>query len=240
MQRGFHHLDGRPPIRLTFDESGNASPLWTPDGEHIVYEGDGSLYRVSADGGSVPEPFGPAGHFHPHAWSPSGDLITVRLTSEGRDLVEFSLRSVSEPRVLVGTSANEGLSAALSPDGRWLAYTSDATGQPEIWVRPYPGPGAAVRVSPNGGIEPVWARNGRTLHYAEGRVMLAVAVDTSGDFEFEAPVRLFDTGVPLASQPPSYDVAADGRFVMTGSDTNAPVSVLLNWPELLRSRNAEN
>ena len=230
--------DDRPPIRLTFDESSDAigSPLWTPDGAGIVYEGDGSLYRVSADGGSPPEPIGPAGHYHAHAWSPEGDLIAVAISGESGDLVEFSPSSEAEPRVVVQTAASEGAAAALSPDGRWLAYTSDATGRREIWVHRYPGPGAPVRVSHDGGAEPVWTGDGGTLYYLNGRSMMAVAVETSTGFEFAAPVRAFDDDFRIYERPPSYDVTADGRFVTTRSDTDPSISVLLNWPEALRSR----
>ncbi len=230
--------DDRPPIRLTFDESSDAigSPLWTPDGAGIVYEGDGSLYRVSADGGSPPAPIGPAGHFHAHAWSPDGDLIAVAISGESGDLVELSPASGAEPQALVQTPASEGAAAALSPDGRWLAYTSDATGRREIWVRGYPGPGAPVRVSHDGGAEPVWARDGRTLYYLDGQTMMAAAVATSTGFELEAPVRLFDGDLRIYERPPSYDVAEDGRFVTTRSDNAPSISVLLNWPEALRSR----
>ncbi len=229
-------LEGRPPIRLTFDESGNASPLWTPDGDRIAYEGGGSLYWVPADGGGLPEPIGPAGHFHPYAWSPSGGLIAASLSPEGTDLVELSLVPDAAPRAVVQTPANEGTSAALSPDGGWLAYTSDTTGEAEIWVRAYPGPGAPMRVSPGGGSEPLWARDGRTLYYRAGRGIMAVAVDTAAGFDFEPPVRLFDVGISIGGQAPSYDVTPDGRFVTTDWDANAPISVILNWPELLGAR----
>ena len=226
-------LEGRPPIRLTFDDFSTATPVWTPDGTRIVYEGEGGLAWVSADAGSPPEPFGPRGHFHAHAWSPTGDLIAVDLT-ESR-LVEIAPGGDAEPRPLAQTRAGEGYSAALSPDGRWLAYMSNATGQGEIWVRAYPGPGAPARVSPNGGSEPVWARDGRTLHYVEGRALMAVTVETSTGFEFGAPVRLFEDDFRHFQQPPSYDVAADGRFVTIRSEATPPISVLLNWPGLFRT-----
>jgi Tol biopolymer transport system component len=75
-----------------------------------------------------------------------------------------------ESRDVVATPASEGFSgASVSPDGRWLAYAADMTGQVEIWVRPYARTGPPVRVSPNGGLEPVWARHGRELFYLEGR-----------------------------------------------------------------------
>ncbi len=232
--------EDRPPIRLTFDESSDAigSPLWTRDGGGIVYEGDGSLYRVSADGGSPPQRIGPAGHFHAHAWSPGGDLIAVAISGESGDLVEFPPSAEAEPRPLVQTAASEGVAAALSPDGRWLAYTSDATGRREIWVRSYPGPGPPVRVSHDGGTEPVWSSDSRTLFYLDGRAVIAVGVETSdeSDFEFAAPVRAFDGDFRTYERPPSYDVSADGRFVTTTSDAAPSISVLLNWPEALRPR----
>ena len=229
----------RPAIRLTFDESSDAigSPLWTPDGAAIVYEGDGSLYRVSADGGGPPEPIAAEGHLHAHDWSPDGDLIAVSISGESGDLVELSPPlAEAEPRPLVATAANEGTTAALSPDGLWLAYTSDATGRREIWVRPYPGPGAPARVSHDGGAEPRWARDGATLYYLRGRAMMGAKVETSNGFEFEAPVRLFGGDFRTFERPPSYDVAADGRFVTTRSESPPSISVLLNWPETFSSR----
>ena len=230
----------RPAIRLTFDESSDAigSPLWTPDGAAIVYEGDGSLHRVSADGGGPPEPLGAESHLHGLDWSPEGNLIAVEISGESGDLVELSPSAEGGPRPLVRTPASEGTAAALSPDGRWLAYTSDATGRREIWVRPYPGPGPPVRVSHDGGAEPRWARDGGTLHYLDGRSMMGARVEASNQLEFEAPVRLFDGGFRTYERPPSYDVAADGSFVTTSSVGDPSISVLLNWPEALRSPGA--
>lgn len=149
-------------------------------------------------------------------------------------LVELSPEPDAAPRPLERHRAGEGFHAALSPDGRWLAYVSNVTGQREIWVRAYPGPGAPARVSPNGGSEPEWAGDGRTLYYVEGRALMAVPVDTSTGFEFGAPVRLFEGDFRQFLQPPSYDVSADGRFVTIHSDATPPISVLLNWPGLLR------
>ncbi len=225
-------LEGRPPIRLTFDDFTDASPLWTPDGARIVYEADGGLAWVSADGGGPPERLGPSGHFHAHAWSPAGDLIAVDVNASR--LVEFAPREDAEPRPVAGGRDGEGFAAALSPDGEWLAYTSNATGQEEVWVRAYPGPAPPARLSPNGGIEPVWARDGRTLYYLEGRALMAVTVDTSAAFEFGAPVRLLEDGFRIYQQPPSYDVSADGRFVTLRSEAVPTISVLLNWPGLFR------
>ena len=150
-------------------------------------------------------------------------------------LVELAPDADADPRPLERNRVGEGSHAALSPDGRWLAYVSNVTGQWEVWVRAYPGPGAPARISPNGGGEPLWARDGRTLYYVEGRAVMAVTVDTSTGFEFDAPVRRFEDDFRQFQQPPSYDVAADGRFVTIRSDAIPPISVLLNWSGLFRA-----
>ena len=132
-------------------------------------------------------------------------------------------------------------SAALSPDGRWLAYIANTTGSPDLWVRRYPALDAAVRVSPNGAAEPVWARNGQELFYLEGDKLMRVRVgsDTPSRFGFQAPVTLSEKSFMRASQPPSFDVAADGRLLMLGRMPAAvatPVEVIVNWREQVARR----
>ena len=112
-----------------------------------------------------------------------------------------SLRSRSEgerePKAVVQGKPVEGLSS-LSSDGRWLAYVSTVTGGDlEVWVRSYPGPGTATRVSRNGGVEPVWGPGDEELYYLnlEGDKIMAVRVYTEPDFRFEAPTTLFEGGI---------------------------------------------
>jgi Tol biopolymer transport system component len=237
-----YELDGRPPIKLTFNGS-NFSPLWTPDGQRIVSEVGGSnpLVAVPADGSGGTAPVSPKGHFHPHGWSAGGkEIVAMRQAPSDRpdtkdDLVAFAPQADAAVQTVVATPASEGWGGAVSPDGRWLAYTSDSTGRSEVWVRPFPGPGAAVRVSSNGGIEPVWARNGRELYFLEVRTLMSVAVEAGAGFNFKPAVRLFESTYARDQQPPSYDVAADGRFVMIKPDSSGkiPITVLLNWQERL-------
>ena len=230
-----YDLAGRPPVKLTSD--GALSPVWSRDGQRIVYEGGGTLRAVAADGSGTPEDVAPKGHFHPHSLTPdSREVVAVQVIEGGLagSLVKIALQSQSAPQPIT----QGGFSAALSPDGRWLAYTAETTGAQEIWVRPYPGPGAPIRVSPAGGAEPVWARNGRELYYLENKNnMMAVAIDTANGFNFKPAARLFETAHVRSPQPPSYDVASDGRFVVLKSQTagDEPITVIFNWTELLRS-----
>ena len=143
---------------------------------------------------------------------------------------------------VVALPGRDGLAGAtVSPDGRWLAYASQQTGQTEIWVRPFSGSGAPVRVSPSGGTEPVWSRRGDELYYLEGRRLMAVPVVPGSTFTFKPPTFLFESHYLASDQPSSYDVGADGRFLMiraaaSQSRTSPQVVVVLNWAEELRRR----
>jgi hypothetical protein len=156
----------------------------------------------------------------------------------GNDLLALPLEGERKPREIVATVHDE-LLAAVSPDGRWLAYASTLTGRSEVWVRPYPGPGAPVRVSPDGGIEPAWSRNGRELFYLQENKMMAVPVWIGAQFRFDAPQELFDEQYRHVERP-SYDVTSDGRFVMiqltNAGPTAAGMVVVQNWLEEVKRR----
>jgi serine/threonine protein kinase/Tol biopolymer transport system component len=228
-----YDVEGRPPIRLTFD-GGALSPLWTPDGGRIAFEFRNLVVAVAADGsGGAPEPMSPAtGHYHPHGWSADGREIILASLNQSADVVRFSVGQKNDPMPIVATPASEGSSGiAVSPDGWWLAYVSDQTGRNEVWVRPLAGPGAPVRVSPGGGVEPVWARNSRELFYREATRIMAVAVTAGNALNFGPPTMLFDSRYAHGGQTPTYDVAADGRFVMikAAETAAAPFNILINW-----------
>jgi tRNA A-37 threonylcarbamoyl transferase component Bud32/dipeptidyl aminopeptidase/acylaminoacyl peptidase len=236
-----YDLDGKPPIKLTFGDERALSPLWTRDGRRLVYErGDApktSLFSVPADGsGATPEAVAPEGHFHPHGWSADGEIVGVRVGNNVTDLVRFIPQPGAQVHDLVATTPDGGLAGAVSPDGRWIAYTAEPTGKTEIWVRPVSDAGAAVRVSPNGGNEPIWSRDGRELFYLEDQTMMSVPVTLGTAFNFKAPTMLFAINIVRHPQPPSYDVTPDGGFVMVTAEEQAdvPFTVIVNWAELLR------
>ena len=121
-----------------------------------------------------------------------------------------------------------------------MAYTSDQSGTAEVWVRPFPGPGAPVRVSPDGGRDAVWSRDGKELFYRNGLKILSARVVPDVTFRVEAPRALFEGGFDPGSER-GYDVAPDGRFVMIENEpndntTSASIVVVLNWSEALKQR----
>ena len=147
----------------------------------------------------------------------------------------------TEPRPFLGTPLIERW-PAFSPDGRWIAYSSNETGQDEVFVRPYPGPGPAVRVSPAGGQSPAWSRDGRELYYREGNRMMVVPVSLDGAFAHESASELFESGAyGVAAPTRAYDTAPDGRFLMTTRTEQQPrpvskLHVVFNWFEELQER----
>jgi hypothetical protein len=240
-----YDLGGALPIRLT-SGARYSSPIWTVDGRRLVMEGTGlpqRLWAIAADGSAQqPQPASAVGHFHPLAWSDDERGVLAVQFIEGLsniDIVRWQPGKPEEREPVVQTAAQDGLKgASVSPDGRWLAYTSDQSGRTEEWDRPYPGPGVPVRVSTNGGTEPVWSRTGHELYYLEGQRVMAVAVGPGVTFGFKPPAWLFDSRYRIFGQPWSYDVSADGRFLMikqtTEARTSPQVVVVLNWHEELK------
>ena len=227
------------PTRLT--TGGRAGlPEWTPDGRRIVFvsadRGRSTIWWQPADGSAPAE----------RIVEVDGLVRTAPATPDGHGLVFakgvqgiWSIWSVpldGDPRsriphpVLTGPYSTA--MPAVSPDGRWLAYTSSEFGRNDVFVRPFPGPGAAVQLSEHGGVEPVWARDGRRLFYRTGRVMFAASVGAEAAFVVTARDSLFrDTfagGMPHAD----YAVMPDGQHLLmlgTGEGMGAAEIVVVNW-----------
>ena len=122
--------------------------------------------------------------------------------------------------------------AVWSPCGQWVAYSSDESGRWEVYVEPYPGPGAKILVSTEGGQQPMWSRDGKELFYRSGDKMMAAVVETEPQFRITGYNKLFEGRYFSSVNLQNYDVAPDGRFLMIKEQVeSAPleINVVLNW-----------
>ena len=207
-----YHIRRSTSTRLTFTGDNRLSG-WTPQGERVFFSstrsGGEHLFLRAVDGTGTAEPLteggGLAQHaesispdgrwlaFHQHAPGSGIDIWVAPLPRSPSTTENSDGRAGSErqPRPVFDGPFDE-VGAAFSPGGRWLAYASDETGRYEVYVQPFPGPGAKARISTEGCRDPVWARNGRELFYRNGRTMMVVAIATEGKLDAGNPKRLFD------------------------------------------------
>ena len=246
--------------RLTFDRELDSFPAWTPDGKRIAFSANrGGLAGLSwqaADGTGPVESLTEASTARSHTpgtFSPDGTQLLFReiVPNTGYDISVLAMESPRRTTSLVKTTFTE-YNPELSPDGRWLAYESNESGQFEVYVRPFPDlAGGKWQVSNGGGRQPLWARNGRELFYASlagaGRIM-GVLIQPGPTFSFGNPQMVVDkpfggtpgsTSVTLSGR--TYDVSADGqRFLMVKSPVStdavarAQIVVVQHWDEELK------
>jgi Tol biopolymer transport system component len=227
--------------RLTVGSSGGINPAWSPDGRYVVYNNRQGIYRKATNGAAPEELL-----LHsqtlavPKSWSPDGRyLIYAQINpGTGADLFALPLTEPDpHPLVLAQTQATED-QGQFSPDGHWVAYTSNESGQSEIYVIPFPPSANAGRwvVSRGGGVMPRWRRDGKELFFiSPDWKMMAVDVSTSPAFQSGTPHPLFDTDMVdtgIRTGPMSWDIAPDGKRFLIISENAAEASslnVILNW-----------
>ncbi len=233
--------------RLTF-EGQNQWPTWTPDGNHVTFSsargGTLNLFWKPADGSGAVEQLTTSEYPHvSYAWSPDGKVLAFVEANpiSGSDVWVLPMEGERKPRLFLQTPFYEG-GLSLSPDGRWVAYTSNESGRFEVYMQSFPEPGGKRQISTQGGVEPVWARSGRELFYRNGDRMMAVEITTEPSFSAVTPRLLFEGPYdPPAGTRANYDVSPDGqRFLMikaTEQEATSPqINVVLNWFEELKER----
>jgi serine/threonine protein kinase len=226
--------------RLHSDPVDEAMPLWSPDGAKVLYRSDRAgppdVYEITiAVPGSEKPVLQAPGVQQPEDVSHDGRLL-VYLNDLGTNLWNIWLLPLAgepKPRAWLPTRFSQ-TSPRFSPDGRWIAYESDESGDSEIYVALTEGGGEKRRLSPAGGKRPRWRRDGKELYYvAPGGFIMALPVTVGPHLEAGAPVPLFrvDSGIE------NYDAAADGsRFLVTTPAEkvrDSPIRVILNWPGAL-------
>jgi Tol biopolymer transport system component len=261
----FYDLERGSRYKLT-NGGVNRFPIWAPDGQHVTFQsarsGSVSLYSRNIASGAEPEPlfraqadpsaqsalagllpgtmplFTASNPHLPMSWAPDGTLaFDERKPSAERDI--WILPKGGDPTPFLMTSFDES-APVFSPDGKWLAYVSDESGRSEVYVQPYPGPGAKWPISTDGGNEPAWSADGRELYFRHRDQLMAAGIQTTPAFRSNRPQPVFESRYETIDGARNYDVTPDGKaFVMIRSEATAEadqVHVVLNWFTELRSR----
>jgi eukaryotic-like serine/threonine-protein kinase len=241
----------------------SAFPVWAPDGSRVAFQstapGPWNLFWKPVDGRADAEPvlraadssvarsvpstgesllpgtlptLSGAGPQFPTSWSPDGSTLAFHERKPNGDRDIWVVSPGSDPVPFLLTPFDER-SPRFSPDGKWLAYVSDESGRNDVYVQPFPGPGPKWLVSTDGGIDPVWSRDGRELFYRKDDEMMAVSVAPKGEFSAGRPQRLFEIRFDAGDNGPNYDVSRDGKWFVMPRSAQGPVPgelhLVLNW-----------
>ncbi len=244
--------------RLTFDEAADSHPIWTPDSKRIAFTSNRdervAIYWKSADGTGTDELLvaGSGMVIMPRSWTADRKTLVFMEASEGinGDIGAVLMEGDGAKKQLLHENQRE-VEPRISPDGQWMAYSSDESGQFQIYVRPYPEVhGGKWQVSSVEGVWPLWSPDGRELFYRSGDRYMAVPVKTEPTFSFETPKVLFQGTyvIPATSSFISnWDIHPDGKkFLMikppgaAGSVSTSvgprKINIVLNWFEELKER----
>ena len=233
--------------RFTFDPADDFDSIWSPDESHIVFSssrtGPYQLYYKSSSGmGSEEQILHTANWDRPNDWSHDGRYLLYEETDPKTrlDLWVLPMQGDRKPFPFLKSDANEA-QAKFSPDGRWIAYCSDESGRPEVYVQPFlTQVKGKWQVSTNGGLLPKWRRDGKELFYISDGKVMSTEIKTDSTFEAGQPTALFPLKVlnVILAGGTSYEVTADGqRFFLTRPvilNQPSSISVLFNWTALLK------
>lgn len=220
--------------QFTSQGTTNDVASWTPDGRRIAFfsnvqAGPAAAYWQMADGSGTPErltPPIPGVAQQPRSWAPNGQFVAMyhATPATGPDIWLLRLNDRTEFPFLA-TPAIEG-APRYSPDSAWLAYMSNESGGPQVYVQELPGDRRKRQVSTDGGVQPVWHPKGGELFYRSGNRLMAVSITTGANLSVGQPKVIFDREywtTPLAQTNPSYDVSSDGqRFLMIKESPQRP------------------
>jgi Tol biopolymer transport system component len=233
--------------RFTLEGDLNRMPVWTPDGRRVAFYSDKetteyNLWWQAADGSGGLERLTTDTYANnPRSYSPDGRLLAfVEINPKTRQDIWTLRTSDHQKQPFLATPFAE-IAPTFSPDGHWLAYVSNESGRPEVYVQAFPGPGGKWQISTDGGTDPTWNRNGRELFFRSGNKMLSVDVKIQAGFTAGKPRVLFEGSYVTSDFPSSgssYDVSPDGQqFLMIKpaeqSSSETQINIVMNWFEEL-------
>ena len=223
--------------RLTGDAFADR-PEWSPDGQRVLFrrlEATEEFWWQPYDRSRPPTVLqrDATQRIAEGTISPDGRWLLFRTLNPqtGRDIWYRAMSgSDTTPKPFEVTPYDE-LMPRFSPNGQWVAYESNESGSPEVFLRPFPGPGGRTQVSVGGGSEPIWAPDGRRLFYLAGTDLIAATVATEGGVRIVSREKLFSAGFLPGAIHANYDVARDGQhFLMTrAAGESIDLTVTLHW-----------
>jgi Tol biopolymer transport system component len=244
-----HDLERGSRTRLSFGEKEDETPIWSPDSASVAWASSGSdgrsVLRRNRDGsGAETTLWTDNRHFHCTGWTPDGSTIIIELRdpTTGNDVYALNIDDGTATPLL--NAPYDEILPRLSPDGRWLAYTSNETKSYEVYMQPYPSLDRKFQLSVDGGGQPVWSRDGRTLFYRDESVVLAVDVDTTGsEPRISKPRTALDQPIGFGKGTAhwGYDIAPDGRFLVTPPESKffpRRLDIIVGWSNELESLTA--
>jgi Tol biopolymer transport system component len=234
---------GLGDTRFTFDPAEDVAGVWSPDGKQIAWRSvpDTSVLFVKPANGLAKSReiarLGDSDDLVPSAWTLDGNQVLATYQTDRESLMLFDVASGARTPVLASKDSNQ-TNGQFSPDGRWLVYDSDESGDWEVYVTSFPALSGKWQISRGGGTEPRWSKDGKEIFYiATSGFLNAVPVSAAEGFSSGTPVPLFQVHgrAPVSTTDMfTYDVAADGqRFLVNRyvkPEHIAPLTILLNGP----------
>ena len=246
--------------RLTFGGKENFRPVWTPDGQRITYSsfeesGGFAIYWKQADGaGDALRLTESKSETYAQSWRPDGRVLAFYQLNPGSwDILTLPVEGneksgwkPGEPRPFLNSPSSE-MTPVFSPEGRWLGYQSDESGNFEVYVRPFPGPGGKWQISTGGGQLPKWSRNGKELFYVtpDNKIMVSTYTASGDSFHANKP-QLWSPGQfssTYGTAAYSFDPYPDGnRFAVLKAPVTGEVpkvdkvSFIFNFFDELRRK----
>lgn len=230
--------------RLTVDPRRSRSPVWSRDGERIVYTSNRSgkplLYLIAASGMGVEQKlWEPAVNAYAEDWTTDSKSVIVQERAEGgkAHLSLIPVEGKAEATPLLEVAGANVYNTRLSADGHWIAYDCDVSGKLEVYVSAFPKPEGRLQISLSGGRFPTWNRNGKELYYLDtsGSLMAAELNESHGALQVASHRILFPLKFGLSD---SYDVFPDGKHFLLNTnateEASTPLNLVVNWPAELK------
>jgi len=221
--------------RVTSGGAMNERPEWSPDGQHLVFRRvtgrRSAIWWQPADASAPAAPLvaNDSADYFEAVITPDGQSVVYQVDTSLSDVMMQRLDGTGTVHPIANTPAIEE-EARVSPDGRWVAYVTIESGNPQVMVQPLPGPGPRVQVSIRAGTEPVWTRDGRHIFYrADDKFWIADVSETPSFHVSGQRVYMDDVYLPQVSPHANYDASPDGTRLLVLKGDRQRLLVVHNW-----------